>query len=113
MKAIVCGGRNFIPTKQHKDWLVSILQKYKVTHIICGMARGADMFGYNIGEILGLRILKYHAFWNRYGYSAGFIRNIEMSNVADICICFKGGKGTKHMIRISKEKNIPVIQCDF
>jgi hypothetical protein len=46
--------------------------------------------------------------WNRYGKSAGFRRNVEMSNHADALVVFWDGKsrGTQHMIREAKNKKL-------
>lgn len=80
------------------------------TDIVCGMARGADTFGKRIGESLGLNVLKYPAEWDRYGKSAGYKRNVQMAEVADICILFPGGKGTEHMKNIATSKGLKVIE---
>jgi len=112
-KAIICGGRDFIPNNDHKLWLVETIQLLNVKCIICGMAKGADMFGYQIAKELNLPVMEYRAEWEKHGKAAGYLRNYKMAEVADLCIAFKGGNGTKSMIKISKDKNIPVIVCNF
>ena len=53
--------------------------------------------------------------WNIYGKSAGFIRNAEMGEYADLAICFWDGKskGTFHMIKTMKRLNKPVYVFDY
>ncbi len=108
MKIIVAGGRDFIPNDSHREWLLNILKKTEATHIVCGMARGADMFGYQIAKELGLEVLEFPADWDRFGKSAGYKRNIEMAEIADGCILFPGGKGTQHMRDIAKKKRLEI-----
>ena len=51
----------------------------------------------------------YPAQWDKYGKRAGYRRNEQMAEVADGLIAFWDGqsKGTKHMIDIMTEKNLP------
>ena len=53
----------------------------------------------------------FFAKWDLYGKSAGYKRNVEMANNADMLIAFWDGtsKGTKHMINIMHEQNKKVI----
>lgn len=110
MKVIIAGGRDYIPTPHDKGWLIAILDYIDATTILCGMAKGADTFGYNIGKELNIPINCYPANWNKYGKSAGYIRNEEMARNADICILFKGGKGTMHMYNLAMKYNLRIIK---
>ena len=42
--------------------------------------------------------------WDKFGKRAGYIRNEEMAQYADACVCFWDyqSKGTKHMINLAK-----------
>lgn len=53
---------------------------------------------------------KYPANWDKYGKSAGYIRNEEMAKVADSLLAIWDGKsrGTKHMIDIATKKGLTV-----
>lgn len=113
MKVIVAGGRDFIPNEGHEEWLISTLKLMKATHVVCGMARGADIFGLQIAEKMGLSVLKYPADWDKYGKSAGYKRNEQMAKVADACILFPGGKGTGHMSDIARKKGLIVWEWLF
>jgi hypothetical protein len=83
--------------------------------IVCGMATGADTLGRNYAISNGLEVLEFPANWNRYGKSAGYIRNKEMGNVADSAIVFWDGrsKGSKLMIDIMHELKKPVIAISY
>ncbi|WP_276914036.1 DNA cytosine methyltransferase [Aneurinibacillus aneurinilyticus] len=54
---------------------------------------------------------QYVADWDKYGNSAGYIRNREMAQSADALMAFWDGKspGTKHMIDLAKEYGLSVI----
>lgn len=83
--------------------------------IVCGMATGADTLGRNYAISNGLEVLEFPANWNRYGKSAGYIRNKEMGNIADSAIVFWDGrsKGSKLMIDIMHELKKPVIAISY
>lgn len=68
--------------------------------LLCGMARGADMTAYKLFKEVGNKIHKYYADWDGIGKRAGFVRNAEMAQVADVGVGFWNGssRGTKHMI---------------
>lgn len=56
-----------------------------------------------------LGVLSCPADWDKHGKSAGYKRNEEMARNADALIAFWDGKskGTKHMIDIARECNLP------
>jgi hypothetical protein len=53
-------------------------------------------------------IERYPAEWDKYGKSAGYIRNREMAMNSDTAVCFWDGKskGTKHMIDLSNKNGL-------
>ena len=112
MKVIVAGGRDFFPEFKHSQWLTEQLHELKATHIISGKARGADSFGEEIGRLLRLDIIEYPANWDRYGKKAGPLRNEEMAKVADACILFPGGQGTKNMRDLAEAYDVPIIEWE-
>ena len=83
--------------------------------IVCGMATGADTLGRNYAIPNGLEVLEFPADWNKYGKSAGYIRNKEMGDVADSAIVFWDGrsKGSKLMIDIMHELKKPVVAISY
>lgn len=54
----------------------------------------------------------YEADWDAHKKAAGPIRNKKMLTESQphVIIAFKGGNGTAHMIKISKEAGVPVYE---
>jgi len=87
-----------------------MLRVLEATEVVSGCARGADTFGETIAKKLKLPIVKYPAYWNKFGKSAGYKRNVQMADNAEALIAFEGGKGTAMMIDIATKKGLKVIQ---
>ena len=112
-KIIIAGGRDFMDYNLLKEKTNKILQEKKVTHkivIISGCARGADTLGLRYASENAFDVEEYPADWNKYGKKAGYVRNVEMAENADALIAFWDGKskGTKHMIDMATERNLPI-----
>jgi len=107
-KLIVAGGRDFNDYDLLESKLDKLLTNKTDVEIVCGKARGADSLGELYARNKGYGVAEFPADWNKYGKSAGYIRNKEMAEYADACVCFWDGisKGTGHMIDLAKEKNI-------
>lgn len=111
MKIIVAGGRDFVAEQKHEDWLIETLKTHNATEVVCGMARGADMFGYHVAKnLLGLPVKEFPAKWKLLGNSAGPIRNEEMAKYADMCVLFPGDRGTASMRSLAKQYGLKVIE---
>lgn len=111
-KVIIAGGRDFNDYKLLDDKCLKILSKKLKTHkveIVSGHAKGADELGERFAVNHNLQLYCYPADWNKYGKSAGYRRNVVMSENADSLIAFWNGesKGTKHMIDIMQRQNKP------
>jgi len=108
MKVIIAGSRGFT---SHVA-LRQSLRKYKqdVSEVVCGMARGADLLGRQWALDNGIPVKEFPAKWNKFGKSAGYIRNAEMADYGDALIAFWDGesRGTKMMIDLAKKKNLRV-----
>jgi len=113
IKTVICGGRDYIFTDAEFVLLDHLRDEFGITHVISGQARGADTGGEKWGKSRGLIIISKPAKWDLYGKRAGFLRNEEMAEIADLVIAFPGGKGTQHMINIAKKKYIPVIEPEI
>lgn len=123
MRAIICGGRDFTDFLYLFKALDQIHKKRIITHVTEGGQRTRD---YHTREIIGgadywaMRWAKRNeipfttmkADWNKYGLSAGYIRNTQMlkEGKPDIVIAFPGGKGTDMMMKIARAANVEVIQ---
>lgn len=77
-----------------------------ITSIISGGAKGVDTIVKDIALVCNIPFKEYQADWNKYGRRAGFVRNTEMADVADVVIAVWDGesKGTQHMIKESMNK---------
>lgn len=124
MKVIIAGGRTFKPTREHKELLVSLDEKYSFTEIISGKSKGADTFGEEYAKSLSIPVKEFPADWknlsvepcvikyNQYGsYNAlaGHNRNKKMAEYADAVILFKGGRGTANMKKLAVEHNLEIL----
>lgn len=122
LRIIVAGGRDFSDYKHLEKTLDAFLENrsdYKPV-IVSGCARGADSLGEEYARVKLIRCDKFPARWDLYGAAAGYRRNIEMldyitkkddrSDGDCAVIAFWDGKskGTAHMIKSAKKRNIPV-----
>ena len=73
--------------------------------IISGGANGADTLAEMFADKFGCPILIIRPDWDAYGKRAGFLRNEEIVNEADVVLAFWDGesKGTKHTINLTKK----------
>lgn len=121
MKLIIAGGRDFADYRLLENECKSFIAKNtflkegnastleaKDITIISGKALGADLLGERFASKFGFTILEFPADWDRFGRSAGYIRNKQMAEIATHCICFWDGesKGTKHMIDLAEQFNL-------
>lgn len=108
MKIIVAGSRTFNNYELLKSSLDKIIGEEKDITIVSGTARGADTLGEQYAKEKGFMIDRYPAEWDKYGKSAGYIRNKTMAQNADACVLFWDGlsKGTKHMHDLSLEHEL-------
>ena len=110
MKVIIAGSRNFNDYNLLKTSCDNLLTQFTNIEIVSGTARGADKLGERYAREKGYSIKEFPANWN-LGKSAGYIRNDEMAQYADMLIAFWDGtsKGTKHMIDLANKRGIKVM----
>ena len=113
MRMIIAGGSDFTDTYSAGVYLIKLVEEKKIPDtptIISGGARGADKVGENLAKMFDLPLEIYPADWNTYGKSAGYRRNTQMADTADVLIAFWDGKsrGTSHMISTMQKQNKPV-----
>lgn len=110
MNLIIAGTRTFNDFSLLEKEVCSFVCRHyeseneRIT-VICGMARGADSLGRQLAINNNWKVIEMPADWNKYGKSAGYIRNAEMAKIADACIIFWDGKskGSLHMQTLAKE----------
>lgn len=76
--------------------------------IVSGGARGADSLAKKLSGDIGCHYVEYPADWDTHGKSAGYIRNKDIVDHADIVVAFWDGKskGTKHTIDIANSQQV-------
>lgn len=108
MKTIVAGSRDFA----EYDLLALHLDQspWRITEVVSGKARGADSLGEEWAAHNDIPVSSFPADWNKYGKSAGYIRNSAMADEAGALVAFWDGKskGTKHMIDLALGKRLYV-----
>lgn len=117
MNVVVAGTRYFHDFKLLEKALYRIFTRFynidfinKNITIISGCASGADTLGEKFASKYKLDVIKKPAKWDEYGLSAGFIRNKQMANIANVVIVFwdMKSKGSRNMIKIANDMGIPV-----
>lgn len=111
MRIIVAGGRDF------DDYGLMSFELSKVISfissrpkIVSGGAKGADTLGEMYAKEYSYNIERFPANWDKYGKSAGYIRNEEMAKYSEMLVAFWDGKskGTEHMINLALKHGLLV-----
>lgn len=110
LKIIIAGGRDYSDYKRLETIMDNIIGDRTDVEIVTGMASGADFYGLVYANRKGLPVAKFPANWDKYGKSAGFRRNSEMGQYADVLVAFwdYNSRGTKHMIDLMKAFKKPM-----
>ena len=112
-RVVVAGSRSIRDEALIYTKLDTILGNKIKTHdirIISGCAAGPDTIGARWAYERCLRVDKVPADWDKFGRSAGMIRNKIMLEVADAVIAFHDGAspGTANMIDITRAAKKPL-----
>ena len=80
-----------------------------IKEIISGGARGADFLGKRYAENYAIKFTEYLAGWDKYGKSAGFIRNQTIVDNCDMVLAFWNGesRGTADTIEKARKAKKP------
>ena len=114
-KVVVAGSRGFNSYAYMEEALdqqiMEAMEELDIIddiEIVSGGAKGADKLGERYAKERGYSLKIFPAEWNKYGKSAGYKRNAQMAEYADMVIVFWDGesKGTKHMIDLADEKQL-------
>lgn len=111
-KLIVAGGRDFNDANLLSQTLMGLSAEAGdavCISIVSGMARGADMLGFQFAREHNVKCYQFPADWSQYGKRAGFIRNKQMGDFADGLLAFWDGesRGTKQMIEYMQSLGKP------
>lgn len=116
-KVAIVGSRTFNDYEKAKQFINNICQENNISinQIISGGAKGADSIGEKYARENNINILIFKPDWNKYGKSAGYIRNKDIIDNCDICIAFWDGnsRGTKNDIDLCNKKEKQVYICYF
>ena len=115
IKVIVAGSRTFTNFSLCEKELIRFIKTHhrkgimkSDIEIVSGTARGADKLGEKFAIKYGFKVTQFPAEWDKYGKSAGYIRNKQMAEYATHCIVFWDGisKGSQHMIDLAKSRDL-------
>lgn len=110
MKILVTGDREWTSS----EIILEAIRSHMPCTIVHGGARGADSIAEKMCELLGVEYISYPADWNKYGRSAGPIRNRQMliEEEPELVLAFHNdifsSKGTKDMCKQALKRNLPV-----
>lgn len=109
-RIVVAGCRDFENYDIAREVILQCIKQFATDDelvFVSGGCKGADTLGERFALEFGYKIECYSAEWEKYGRSAGPMRNKKMAEISDFVICFWDGKsrGTKSMIEYSKKYN--------
>lgn len=110
MKTIIAGMRDYDSPETVERLAAHVHEMYPITEVISGGAKGVDRFGEAWAEKSGIPITPFPADWDKYGKSAGPVRNAEMASAADALLAVWDGesRGTRDMIRKAYKKDLRI-----
>jgi len=111
MKVAVIGSRSFDDYEELKR----VLSKINITLLVSGGAKGADSLGERYADENNISKKIYLPNWEKFGKSAGMIRNDDIIKKADIVVAFwdQESKGTLNAINKAKRQNKKLIIINF
>jgi SLOG family YspA-like protein len=109
---LVCGGRDYTNRARIRSCLDELHGVFTIGMVVHGAARGADTEGALWAAERGIGCVAYRADWDKYGPSAGPIRNQQMLDEGkpDLVVAFPGGNGTADMARRAEAAGIKVVR---
>ena len=111
MKVAVIGSRTF----NDYELLRQTLSKLEITLVVSGGAKGADSLGEEYANANNIPTKIFLPDWDKYGKSAGMLRNSDIINEAEIIVAFWDGesKGCKDAIAKANKLNKKVLIISF
>lgn len=107
MNIAVVGSRSFKDYDLLRKELLEIIVKLPLDEEICivsGGANGADSLAEQFAKDQGYKTQIFYPEWDKYGRSAGIIRNRYIVEACDMLVAFWNGwsRGTNHSIGLAK-----------
>lgn len=111
MKVAVIGSRGYTDYEKVKKTLSSL----HITLLISGGADGADSLGEQYAKEKGIETLIFIPDWKKHGKVAGFLRNTDIVENADLIVAFwdQTSKGTKDSIDKANKANKEILIIDI
>lgn len=106
-RVAIVGSREF----QRLDWVVEFVKRLPDDAIVVsGHAPGVDQRAERAANERGLRTLIFPAAWGEHGKAAGFIRNQQIVDAADVVVAFwnEESNGTKHTMELATNAGKPL-----
>ncbi len=107
MRVAVVGSRSFSDYRRLAECMDRLQD---VELVVSGGARGADQLAEKWAKNRGIKTRIFSPEWEKYGKSAGVIRNKDIVNNADMVVAFWDGvsKGTAYTIQFAEKKGMNV-----
>ena len=111
MHTAVIGSRSF----NNYPFLRQTLEKYPITQIISGGAKGADQLSEQYAHEKGLPTCIFKPDYAKFGKTAPLIRNQDIVNAADQVIAFWDGqsRGTAHALEHARKQGKIIYVVSF
>jgi hypothetical protein len=115
MKLAIIGSRSFTNIELAEQVFVSFFPQDRVSLIVSGGAKGADLIGKELAKKHSIELLEFLPDWHGLGKSAGFIRNRKIVESSDMVLAFHDGtsRGTQNSLDIAKQLKKPVLVWFF
>jgi len=115
MRVIIAGSRS-ITDLRAVFHAMARAREYGIvpTSILCGMARGVDMLGYEWARLQEIHVDEYPADWSK-GRTAGFVRNFQMARNADALVLVWDGKsnGSANMLSHAERLKLKIYKSMY
>lgn len=107
MYVAIIGSRTFTNYQLLRDKCIKLLSNSTNVTIVSGGAKGADGLAERFANEFKLPVIVIRPDWQKYGKSAGMIRNGQLLSIASHVIAFwdEESTGTSHMITNAKKQN--------
>lgn len=108
LRIVVTGGRNYQDAEGVWE-VLNLLRPLEVAHGKC--PTGVDSFTADWCRMSGTPVQEFPANWERYGRSAGPLRNTTMlfQFKPNLVVVFPGGAGTRSCLEYAKKYLLPVV----
>ena len=108
MRLAIVGSRNFGDQDVFDIQIANVIDLWGYhDEVVSGGSRGADSLGENWARIRNIPVMIYKPEWDKYGKSAGPIRNKYIIERSTHVLAFPShaGKGTQHSITLAQKTN--------